>query len=604
MVNSEIGGDTMESKDRKLTKHCVFCGKRVPVDAYECNCCGNIIQDLAPKYAPGKEPENIKAYLQSLFGELNEEYSDCIIDFSTWNHERWDKAAVAMQKHLGYQNGGAFLKAYGYSIGKIAVPNKTLSGRTVTEKPRRNRNTASSYAKRETATSVKGFSKLVLVAVEIVAFAVVSVLGYNIVKNVFISKGNQETQSLGVVDTDSGQKDKEDNPIFPLNGSFYCSKMMIKNKDDGVFQTIDYRYNDNAQIIEIIDEENGYRSQCTYEYDNNGNILNYRAEFNTYIEDDYSFSYEYDNKRRIINASVKKNIIDNHVSDKIVNYHNDYDGDLWVNTLCTMEGYSNTYYLKEYDSNNNIISEIHYLDGKKGYKQDSGRRYEYDDADNLIRIYYFTNVGEYLSEYNEYDSFGNLVLHFKSPNGYFNKYDYDSNNRLVCEYKIKKKSGYDFNLFTDVTEKTIYEYNSNGQIIEITKQHIDPYNNDVYDYEVRKIEHNKSGDVSRILNCDEGDAEAKVIAEFTYDKYKNLVQANFANELITFEYVRINSDYSDYSFEKVVTLPEYCVHKWFPSTIYQTNYKPEYPKISPLSLYRSHTSYSLLSDRMLELLQQ
>ena len=69
-----------------------------------------------PNFLPGMEPENIQTLLKSFFGELDEYFSDNIIVWSEWNHERWDKAAGYLCKTLGYTRGKDFLEAYGYQV--------------------------------------------------------------------------------------------------------------------------------------------------------------------------------------------------------------------------------------------------------------------------------------------------------------------------------------------------------------------------------------------------------------------------------------------------------------------------------------------------------
>lgn len=108
----------MESES-KSSKRCLFCGSKILVSETVCPKCGNEIFELYPKNAPGKEPEKIVGHLRSLFLELNEIYPTGEIDFSKWNHERWDKAASSLQQYLGYKNGFAFLIAYGYRMSRI-----------------------------------------------------------------------------------------------------------------------------------------------------------------------------------------------------------------------------------------------------------------------------------------------------------------------------------------------------------------------------------------------------------------------------------------------------------------------------------------------------
>lgn len=74
------------------------------------------MSDGIPNYLPGMEPENIQNLLNSFFGEIDELFTDKIIVWSEWNHDRWDKAAGYLCKTLGYSRGKDFLEAYGYKI--------------------------------------------------------------------------------------------------------------------------------------------------------------------------------------------------------------------------------------------------------------------------------------------------------------------------------------------------------------------------------------------------------------------------------------------------------------------------------------------------------
>ena len=101
----------MEGNKTKETKYCVFCGRRIPKNSTCCSYCGNKLEDSAPRYAPGKEPDEYQGYLKKVFSELNEKYPDGNIDFTVWNHDRWDKAVLSLQDRLGYKSIKAFLTA-------------------------------------------------------------------------------------------------------------------------------------------------------------------------------------------------------------------------------------------------------------------------------------------------------------------------------------------------------------------------------------------------------------------------------------------------------------------------------------------------------------
>ena len=67
------------------------------------------------KFAPGYEPEDVKASLSSFFGAVSDTFPDRIIYWSEWDHS-WDKAANSLCHSLGYARGGDFLRAYGFTV--------------------------------------------------------------------------------------------------------------------------------------------------------------------------------------------------------------------------------------------------------------------------------------------------------------------------------------------------------------------------------------------------------------------------------------------------------------------------------------------------------
>ena len=71
-----------------------------------------------PNYLPGFEPENVKPALDRFLAVMEREYPDHRIPGSTWDHDKWDKAASMLCKVLGYSNGSEFLEAYGFSVEK------------------------------------------------------------------------------------------------------------------------------------------------------------------------------------------------------------------------------------------------------------------------------------------------------------------------------------------------------------------------------------------------------------------------------------------------------------------------------------------------------
>ena len=71
-----------------------------------------------PNYLPGFEPENVKPALDRFLAVMEREYPDHMIAGSSWDHNKWDKAASMLCKVLGYSSGSEFLEAYGFTVEK------------------------------------------------------------------------------------------------------------------------------------------------------------------------------------------------------------------------------------------------------------------------------------------------------------------------------------------------------------------------------------------------------------------------------------------------------------------------------------------------------
>ena len=67
-------------------------------------------------YAPGKEPENLRMRLNTLFEKLNGAYPDKVISGLQKDHKKWAEAVTELYRLLGYPDGQAFLEAYGYTV--------------------------------------------------------------------------------------------------------------------------------------------------------------------------------------------------------------------------------------------------------------------------------------------------------------------------------------------------------------------------------------------------------------------------------------------------------------------------------------------------------
>lgn len=118
---------------------CQNCRKSNPDGNEYCGHCGSKLVQSNPqpaerKYPPGKEPEEIKRLLKAFIAELHREFPDHIIDYSRWNHEKWDKPAKYLCKQLEYKGLATMLRAYGFRIKRSSSTSDNVQSSDVAEK--------------------------------------------------------------------------------------------------------------------------------------------------------------------------------------------------------------------------------------------------------------------------------------------------------------------------------------------------------------------------------------------------------------------------------------------------------------------------------------
>lgn len=118
---------------------CQNCRKSNPDGNEYCGHCGSKLVQSNPhpierKYPPGKEPEEVKRLLKAFLVELHREFPDHIIDYSRWNHEKWDKPAKYLCKHLEYKGLASMLRAYGFRIKRSSSTNDDVQSSDAAEK--------------------------------------------------------------------------------------------------------------------------------------------------------------------------------------------------------------------------------------------------------------------------------------------------------------------------------------------------------------------------------------------------------------------------------------------------------------------------------------
>lgn len=66
----------------------------------------------------GKEPENIKKRLDTLFAKLDSAYPDKVIRGLQKDHRKWAETVTELYRLLGYPDNQSFLEAYGYTVAR------------------------------------------------------------------------------------------------------------------------------------------------------------------------------------------------------------------------------------------------------------------------------------------------------------------------------------------------------------------------------------------------------------------------------------------------------------------------------------------------------
>ena len=75
-------------------------------------------------YSPGREPENLRKRLNTLFEKLDDAYPDKKISRLNQDHKKWGETVTELYRLLGYPDGQSFLEAYGYTVEKSAMGRK------------------------------------------------------------------------------------------------------------------------------------------------------------------------------------------------------------------------------------------------------------------------------------------------------------------------------------------------------------------------------------------------------------------------------------------------------------------------------------------------
>lgn len=233
------------------------------------------------------------------------------------------------------------------------------------------------------------------------------------------------------------------------------------------WQNENYTYNDSNQLIAQIvleeDEKLNYANFYSYQYDNNGNIINKFHRFKKKFQmDDTTINYYYYDSSKVLIKEVcfstldyrnrKQNMTqkwtkrrffpDSSSNLLFYRFEYTYTGSpkytisvyFSPKQLISRKSYDDTDSLiyeeiHEYDSLNRIISDKYYYNNDRSC--DDIRLYEYDNQNNLV--YYKVFCGDQLRVFDryEYDKYGNWIRKIEIDDSYGFRYDVE--NLIVRE---------------------------------------------------------------------------------------------------------------------------------------------------------------------------
>ena len=220
-------------------------------------------------------------------------------------------------------------------------------------------------------------------------------------------------------------------------------------------------YIEYRQIEETVNRTEVDGTSHTYNYDENGHII------------DYTWFDENGNEKYHIEFDDQGNKVKESKSDNVTTYEYDENNNL-IREFRYYSGRLSGYTIYEYDNNNNLISEASY--DAKGNKGRSSL-YEYDENGNKVKDTMYKSDGTVDGYWiYEYDRNSNCIRHTEED-GTYAEYKYDSNgNKIEETYRFPNGNW--------TTEK--YEYNDKNQLVKhidyvgrITTYEYDEYGNKV-----------------------------------------------------------------------------------------------------------------------------
>ncbi len=214
-----------------------------------------------------------------------------------------------------------------------------------------------------------------------------------------------------------------------------------------------YTYTPNGEVYNVTDLENGITYQ--YSYDGKGVILNERAMKDGKTH--YNKSYDYDEQGRIIEKRIT--LPESNTDSYCITYEYNDDGSIHK-THNLYIGLSNTYnydvigrlttdtlsYPSETLIEKNYYYQNYTVNGKTNFSSNIQKvqetingieystSYTYDEKGNITRIYYSFSNATSKNIYYQYDSQNQLVREDNQILGYTYIYNYDLGGNLISKY--------------------------------------------------------------------------------------------------------------------------------------------------------------------------
>ncbi len=302
----------------------------------------------------------------------------------------------------------------------------------------------------------------------------------------------------------------------------------IVSVTDPAGNTIKYEYDNNNNLSEVINQEgvtvgkysysNGLlkkSSDKSIEYNSDGRVTSYEYDNGAYTD------YVYDNKNKtvFIEDSTEKTVLYSYndalnivssVDEKGNKTEYQYDE---FNRLVLYKTTDDEVSYK-YDSNNNLISEVHSNDNEEDLY------YSYDENDKLIRQQTGNNY-----TYSVYKDNNELIISATLKENYSGRIPAVYDSSLTCFDTISYT--YDNGLLTKTvdskTDKTVsYSYDEYGNVVNIAT--LTAKNSDSSSVSKVDYTYNILGNVLTSMNGDNK-------SEYIYDKANNIVFSNENGEI-------------------------------------------------------------------------